>query len=180
MILGDFGNKTQQLVKGLTKLGRAWINLTQNLKKGLKSTCIMNKSVCGIILEKISLYNFHTIHNQHSSKVWSETEHFENFEFFGPGGQGSNYHLWTKNWSKIKIIMDSWNLESLIRIQSKWIKIPRNRFENGVWIFNQICPKNEISRKSRQFWTKTQLLGCDKINKWYQNLYFLYENLIFP
>ena len=50
-----------------------------------------------------------------------------------------------------------------------WQKKPINHFENGGdWIFSQICLENEISWKSRQFWTETQHQGCDKLNEWYQ------------
>ena len=46
-----------------------------------------------------------------------------------------------------------------------WQTKPINHFENrGDWIFIQICPKDEISQKSRKFWTETQHQGCDKIN----------------
>ena len=46
-----------------------------------------------------------------------------------------------------------------------WWTKPINHFENkGDQIFSQIFPGDEISRKSRQFWTKTQHKGCNKIN----------------
>ena len=41
--LGEFGDKTQELVKGLTKFGEAWINQTHSLRKSLKWTWVMNK-----------------------------------------------------------------------------------------------------------------------------------------
>lgn len=98
------------------------------------------------------------------------------FGFFRPWAQGSAYRLLTKNWFYIKIIINYWNLESLLRIHSKiWTK-PRNHFENkGVWFFSQICLESEIFRKLRQFWTETQLLGCDKINRGYTILEFVFE-----
>ena len=46
-----------------------------------------------------------------------------------------------------------------------WTK-PRNCLKNEEdQVLSQICPKGEISWKSRQFWTETQHQGCDKINK---------------
>ena len=34
-----------------------------------------------MMFEKIIPYNVHTSHIKHSSKVWSETEHFKNLSF---------------------------------------------------------------------------------------------------
>ena len=54
-----------------------------------------------------------------------------------------------------------------------WWTKPKNHFENGGdQIFSQICPRDEISWKSRQFWTETQHQGCDKINNGGQKINF--------
>ena len=53
--------------------------------KGLKSTCIINTLLFGMILEKIIPYHVHTSHKKHSPKVWFETEHFEILSFLGMG-----------------------------------------------------------------------------------------------
>ena len=73
------------------------------------------------------------------------------------------------------------NLESLISIHSKrWTK-PNNHFEKrGVWFLTQICLETKIFRKSRQFWTETQLLGCNKINKWHKKCIFWILKLYLP
>lgn len=47
-----------------------------------------------------------------------------------------------------------------------WQTKPINIFENrGGQIFNQICPRDEIFRKSRQVRTETRNRVCDGINK---------------
>ena len=77
--------------------------------------------------------------------------------------------------------MDFVNLEILIIIQSNiWTK-PINHFENkGVWVFIQICLETEILQKSRQIWTETHLLSCNKLNKGYIIFEFVFEIFFFP
>ena len=59
-----------------------------------------------------------------------------------------------------------------------WLKNPINIFWNGGdQIFIQICPGDEIFRKSRQLWTETQHRGCDEINNGGQKLKHGLENL---
>ena len=51
-ILGDIRNIIIGLGKHLTGLGRACIDRTQNLRKSMKSTWVMNKSLFGFLLIK--------------------------------------------------------------------------------------------------------------------------------
>ena len=77
--------------------------------------------------------------------------------------------------------LDFWNFSSLFGIHLNILTKPINHFENGEdWFFSQICLEIEISWKSRQISTETVLLSWDKLNKWYQNLYFGFVILILP
>ena len=51
-ILGGVRNKIPEFGSHLTQLGRACVDQTQNLRKNMKSTWVMNKSLCGCFLMK--------------------------------------------------------------------------------------------------------------------------------
>ena len=96
---------------------------------------------------------------------------------------GSGFHV-----SPLELEMDLEKNYHVFRKFSRWIWIHlkrwtklKNLFEIGEdWFFSQICLETEISRKSRQISTETILLSCDKIHKGCQNLYFVFQNFIFP
>ena len=84
-ILVDIRNKIPGLVKHLMGFGTTCIDQTHSLRKNMKSTRVMNKSICGVFRGKIRPQNTHTTHKWPSPENWFETEHFEIFGFLVHG-----------------------------------------------------------------------------------------------
>jgi hypothetical protein len=106
--LGGFRNKIPEFGIHLTGLGRVCIDQTQNLRKIMKSTWLMNKSICGVFLDKIRPYNIHTSHIKPSPKIWFEMEDFKNLGFSSPRLRVPPVTSWAWNGSREKF---SWILE---------------------------------------------------------------------
>ena len=77
VILGYIRIRIPEFGVHLTEFGRAWKARTQNWRKSMFSTWIMNNSVCGSFLDVMRPYNNFTSHIWPSPKIWLETEHFE-------------------------------------------------------------------------------------------------------
>ena len=85
VILGETRIRILKFGGHLTQFGRAWKARTQNWRKSMFSTWIMNNSVSGRFLDVMRPYNSFTSHIWPSPEIWFETEHFEFFKFSGPG-----------------------------------------------------------------------------------------------
>ena len=70
-ILGGIGNKISKFGSHVTEFGRACIDRTQNLRKCMKSTWVMNKSLFRVFIDEMRPFNSHTIHIQPSPCSWS-------------------------------------------------------------------------------------------------------------
>ena len=106
--LGGVRNKILEFGSQWTKFGRACIDQTQNLRKSMKSTCVMNKSLFWVFINEIIPYNTHNIHIKPSPKIWFETEHFQNLGFSNPGLRVPPVTSWARNGFTEKF---SWILE---------------------------------------------------------------------
>ena len=84
-ILEEIRNKLLEFGDHQTKFGGACMVRTQDLRKSMFFTLIMNKSVCEIFLDEMRPWITLTGHIQPSLEIWFETEHFEILSFRAPG-----------------------------------------------------------------------------------------------
>ena len=106
VILGETRIRILEFGGHLTEFGRAWKARTQNWRKSMFSTWIMNKSVCVSFLGDMRLYNNFTSHIWPSPEIWFETGHFEFLSFRAPGSVSGMFTNWDWNHSRGKI---KWN-----------------------------------------------------------------------
>ena len=92
--LEEIINKIHELGIHQTKLGRACIRQTQNLRKIMYITWVMNKYVSKGYLDEMSLWSTFTSHIQPSPKIWFETEKFEILSFRAPGLVSGLFTSW--------------------------------------------------------------------------------------
>ena len=93
-ILEEIRNKIHELGIHQTELGRAFIHQTQNSRKSMYITWVMNKSVCEGSLDEIRLWSTFNGHIQPSPKIWFETEHFEILSFRALGLVSNLFISW--------------------------------------------------------------------------------------
>ena len=84
------------------EFGGACMVQTQDSKKNIFFTWIMNKSVFKSFLGEIRPWSTFTIHNQPSLKIWFEMEHFEILSFSDPELKFSSITSWSWNGSREK------------------------------------------------------------------------------
>ena len=91
-----------------TEFGGVCIVRTQDSRKSMFFTWIMNKSLCKSFLGEIRPWSTFTSHNQPSPEIWFETEHSEILSFSGPKLKVSSITSWAWNGSREQF---SWILE---------------------------------------------------------------------
>ena len=99
-ILGEITNKIQELGIHQTELGRSCICQTQNLRKSIYFTWVMNKSVCESFLDEIMSCSTLMGHIQPSLEIWFETKHFEILSFRALGLDFRLFTSWAWNDSR--------------------------------------------------------------------------------
>lgn len=134
--LGEFGDKTQQLVKDLTEFGEAWIDQTQTLRKAWNQLESWINQFVGSFKRKLSHIMFILIINNLPLKFGSKRSTLKIWVFRAWG-----LGFWLSPLDQ-ELILDQnyhglFKFYSLIRIHSKWRTKHINRFENiGVLIFS--------------------------------------------
>ena len=107
-ILGGVGHKISELGSHLTEFGRACIDWTQNLRKTIWSTWVMNRSPCERFLDLISPWSTLNVYILNFPEIWFEMEHFKILGFSGPRLRVPPVTSWAWNGSRSKF---SWILE---------------------------------------------------------------------
>ena len=108
VILEETRIKIPEFGDHLTEFGRAWKARTQDWRKSMFFTWIMNNSVFGNFIDGMRPCSTFTSHIWPSPKIWFETEHFEFLSFRAPGLVSGLFTNWDWNHSRGKI---QWNLK---------------------------------------------------------------------
>ena len=151
-----------------TEFGRAWKARTQNWRKSMFSTWIMNNSVFGRFLDGIRPYDNFTSNIWLSPKISFETEHFEFLSFRAPCSVSGLFTNWDWNHSRVKTKCNFTNLwvyfiSTRIDEQNTEIVSKSEDFDFSA----KFC-QNSVFAKSRWFSSETVEGGFEKINKGYK------------
>ena len=93
-ILQEIRNKIHELGIHQTELGRVCLRQTQNSRKSMYITWVMNKSVCEGSLDEMRLWSTFIGHIKPSPEIWFETEHFEILSFQTSGSVSGLFTSW--------------------------------------------------------------------------------------
>ena len=136
----------------ILEFGRAWKARTQDWRKSMFFTWIMNSSVFWRFIDCMSPCITFTSHIWPSPEIWFETEHFEFFSFWAPSSVSGLFTKWDENHSRGQT---KWNLTN------SWVYlISTRRYEQNP----------EIVSKSEDF---------DFLAKFCQNSVFVKIEVIF-
>ena len=171
VILEETRIKIPEFGDHLTEFGRAWKAQTQDCRKNMFFTWIMNNSVFGRFLDVMRPYNSFNSHISPSPEIWFETEHFEFLSFRGLGSVSGLFTNWDWNHSRGQT---QWNLKNW------WVDLISTRRDEqnpeivskseDFLFFSEIFVKTQFLQKSRSFSSETVKKILDKLNKGYKNL----------
>ena len=96
-----------------TEFGGACMVWTQDLRKSMFFTWIMNKWVYKNFLDGIMPWSTFTGHTKPSLEIWFKTEHFEILSFQAPGSDFGLFTSWAWNDSRDKFpwILEIWKVD---------------------------------------------------------------------
>jgi len=137
-ILGEFGNKIPRMGKYLTGFGRAWIDQTHSLRKNMKSTWVMNKSLCEVFIEKIR----HRIHIRVINNL--------PLKF---GLKQSTLKIWVFQARRLGFRLSPLDQEFVLEKNSHGFlrKIHKSFRKHRSLIFHQICLETKIFKNQGNF-----------------------------